>query len=297
MEKQIPISSTAVADVAEVEGVHEIAPDLAYQRHMVVNVVYYGIPGAHSGEWVLIDTGMPGSAGEIERAAAKRFAEGARPLSIILTHGHSDHVGALIDLCMNWNIEVYAHPLEFPYLDGRSPYPPPDPSVSSGMMAKTSPMLGRGPIDVSQWLQPLPEDGSVPGMPGWRWLHTPGHTPGHVSLWREEDRTIIAGDAFVTTAQESIYAVMTQREELHGPPQYFTTDWTAAKESVQNLAALEPELAVTGHGRALRGPEMRSALRALATRFDQVAVPSRGRYVSEPARADESGVTFVPPEL
>ena len=296
MEKQVPIESWAVADLAEVDGVHEITADIGYERHMVVNVIYYGRPGAQAGEWVLVDAGLPGSAGAIERTASKRFAKEAPPLAIILTHGHTDHVGGLRDLCDEWNVDVYAHPLEFPYLDGRSPYPPPDPSVSSGMMAKTSPMLGRGPIDVSQWLKPLPENGTVPGMPGWRWIHTPGHTPGHVSLWRDSDRTIIAGDAFVTTAQESIYAVMTQREEMHGPPQYFTTDWVAAKRSVEELARLKPDRVVTGHGRALGGESMRAALDALARDFDSVAVPAKGRYVSEPARADETGVTYVPPE-
>lgn len=69
------------------------------------------------------------------------------------------------------------------------------------------PLFPRRPIDVSRWLQRLPEDGSVPQMPGWRWIHTPGHTPGHISFWRERDRTIIAGDAFITTNQESAYAV------------------------------------------------------------------------------------------
>jgi hypothetical protein len=39
-------------------------------------------------------------------------------------------------------------------------------------------------------------------MPGWRWMHTPGHTEGHVCLFRNSDRTLIAGDAFTTTKQE-----------------------------------------------------------------------------------------------
>jgi hypothetical protein len=46
-----------------------------------------------------------------------------------------------------------------------------------------------------------------------------------VSIWREEDRALIAGDAFITTDQESAYAVLRQEPELHGPPQYFTPDW------------------------------------------------------------------------
>ena len=55
MEKQVPIDSSARADLGKVEGVHEVTGDLGYQRHAIVNVVYYGLP--NSREWVLIDTG------------------------------------------------------------------------------------------------------------------------------------------------------------------------------------------------------------------------------------------------
>ena len=60
---------------------------------------------------------------------------------------------------------------------------PPDPSVGGGLMSPLSPLYPREPVDVSRRLQALPADGSVPAMPGWRWVHTPGHAPG-VSLWR-----------------------------------------------------------------------------------------------------------------
>jgi glyoxylase-like metal-dependent hydrolase (beta-lactamase superfamily II) len=119
-------------------------------------------------------------------------------------------------------------------------------------------------------------------MPGWQWIHTPGHTNGHISLWCESDRTLIAGDAFITTAQESAYAVLAQQPELHGPPMYYTSDWEAAGESVAKLAKLEPEVVVTGHGPALHGPKMRGALHELAERFKVVAVPAQGRYVNRP---------------
>jgi glyoxylase-like metal-dependent hydrolase (beta-lactamase superfamily II) len=145
------------------------------------------------------------------------------------------------------------------------------------LMAVLSRFYPRDPIDVGSRLRALPADGSVPGMPGWQWLHTPGHTDGHVSFWRVADRTMIVGDAFITTKQESAYAVATQEVELHGPPMYFTPDWESARESVRRLARLEPELAVTGHGRALGGPEMRRALHVLADRFDTVARPKHGR--------------------
>ena len=90
-------------------------------------------------------------------------------------------------------------------------------------------------------------------MPEWRWLHTPGHAPGHISLWREADRALIVGDAFITTAQESAYAVATQQPELHGPPMYFTPNWIAARSSVETLAALQPGIVITGHGPAMEG--------------------------------------------
>ena len=132
-------------------------------------------------------------------------------------------------------------------------------------------------------------------MPGWRWLHTPGHTPGHISLWCEATRTVIAGDAFITTDQESAYAVAVQRPQLHGPPMYYTQDWAAAAESVRKLADLDPDIAVTGHGRAVAGDELRSSLRKLAVEFDRIAIPERGRYVEHPASI-ESGDAYRSPE-
>ena len=90
---------------------------------------------------------------------------------------------------------------------------------------------------------------------------------------------LVAGDAFITTSQESAYAVAVQRPELHGPPMYYTTDWEQARESVRRLAGLDPEFVVTGHGRPMEGEDMRAALRLLAHDFDRIAVPERGRYL------------------
>jgi len=281
---QIPLSKRASADVPQDDNVRDdktrqLGPDLAYRQIAIVNVIFVGLPDCGDNGWILIDAGLPGSAPDIRSTARARFGGSGRPRAILLTHGHFDHVGALETLSREWDVPVYAHPQELPYLNGTRPYPPADPSVGGGVMALLSPLFPTRPVDVSERLRPLPDDGSVPGMPGWRWLHTPGHAPGHVSFWRQSDRMLVVGDAFITTKQESVYSAVTQKPEMHGPPMYFTPDWNSARESVQALAALAPETVVTGHGQAMRGPEMRAALDELARRFDDVAVPATGRYV------------------
>lgn len=287
MARQIPMARRGFQ-------AHELLSDLAYQRIAIVNAVFVGASDAGDRGWVLVDTGVPGSRRLIRAAARARFGREARPVAIVLTHAHFDHVGAVKALAREWDVPVYAHELEAPYLRGEASYPPPDPSVGGGLMARAAPMYPRGPVDVGARLQPLPEDGRVPFLPGWRWLHTPGHTPGHVSLWREEDRALIVGDAFVTTRQESAYHAATQRPEMHGPPTYFTTDWQAAHATVAGLAKLEPETIVTGHGRPMKGPQMRDALHRLARDFADVAIPAHGRYVAHPARAQDGSAYARP---
>jgi glyoxylase-like metal-dependent hydrolase (beta-lactamase superfamily II) len=266
-----------------------IAPGVFRLCTLMVNV-YFVESGERS--WVLVDTGMRGYAGHIQREAERIF--NTPPVAILLTHGHFDHIGGLPRLAHQWGVPVYAHPLEMPYLMGRSKYPPPDPTAGGGAQSWLSPLFSRGPIDLDGQAHMLPSNGAVPGLPSWRWLATEGHSPGHVSFFRESDRTLIAGDAVVTTRQESMICALTERPRVWRPPAYFTCDWIAARRSVERLAALEPSVLATGHGRALAGPEMRAALWSLAVRFDEV-MPSTGRYVPYPAIADEHGVVHVPP--
>jgi glyoxylase-like metal-dependent hydrolase (beta-lactamase superfamily II) len=279
------------------DGTLPVAADVGCLRTAIVNVFFCGLPGAGDREWVLVDAGVAGSALKIAAAAKARFGAESRPACIVLTHGHFDHVGALHTLAEKWDVPIYAHPLELPYLDGRDAYPPPDPTVGGGAMARMSPLYPRGPYDFTPRLRSLPANGSVPGLPGWRWVPTPGHSPGHVSLFRDADRALIAGDAFVTTRQESFTAVMEQRPEVNGPPMYFTHDWGAARRSVEALAALQPASVGTGHGPPLHGGSMRAALDMLARDFEMLAVPDDGRYVRQPARFDENGVVSVPPSI
>ena len=79
-------------------------------------------------------------------------------------------------------------------------------------------------------------------------LHTPGHTPGHVSLYREADGVLLAADAFATMNLDSWTAYLTCERELNRPSPPFTFDWCIAHRSIEKLAGLEPKVVAAGHG-------------------------------------------------
>ena len=270
--KNIPVTS-----VGNGIGI-EVLPDLFSYTNKIVNFHLVGNPTTK--DFVLVDAGMPNSAEEIISVVESRFGENSSPKAIILTHGHFDHVGSIIELVKRWEVLVYAHPLEIPFLTGQQSYPEPDPTVEGGMVAKMSSIFPNMPIDLGNNVEALPFDGTVPHMTGFKWIHTPGHSPGHISLFRENDGALIVGDAFVTVKQEYLYKVLTQQQEISGPPRYFTTDWAAAKESVTKLAQLKPTVAVTGHGLSMTGELLTNSLEKLVENFDEIAKPSYGKYVN-----------------
>jgi glyoxylase-like metal-dependent hydrolase (beta-lactamase superfamily II) len=251
-------------------------------------------PGAAKG-WVLVDTGLKGSAGKIIAMAEDLFGPGTRPAAIVLTHGHGDHAGGLEELLKIWNVPVYAHALELPYLTGLSSYPPADPSLSDGLMSLLSVFFPTAPINLGTKVKTIDMEEGIPELPEWKIVHTPGHTPGHISLFLPINSTLVVGDAFSTTKAESALYSFSPLKKLTGPPRYFTTNWEAAAESVRRLTALEPRTVAAGHGPVMRGRELHDELHELADNFEQLAVPAKGRYVGHPAIADEMGVKYIPP--
>lgn len=257
----------------------QVRNDVYYYTDQIVNICFIGSPD--SKDWILIDTGMPKSAPEIKAVIEDRFGKDNKPAAIIMTHGHFDHVGGLVDLVDEWGVPVYAHELEIPFLTGEKEYPEPDSTVEGGMVAKMSGMFPHGPVNIGGAVKALPADGTVPGMDEWKWIHTPGHAPGHVSFFREEDRTLLSGDAVITVKQDSFYNVLMQNPELNGPPRYLTTDWQAAWDSVKKLAALNPSLLVPGHGTSMEDEELTNGLNELVENFGDVAIPDYGKYIDK----------------
>lgn len=268
-------------------AITRIAPDVGWLPVSFVNVYFIGQPG---GQWWLVDAGIPGRASQIASAAEGRFGAGSKPEAIILTHGHFDHAGSAAQLAKKWDVPIYAHRMELPYLDGRSSYPPPDPTIG-GAIAFLSRFMPAGPYNFGDRLREL-HPNELPGLSGWEWLPTPGHSAGHISLFRPSDRVLLAGDAIATMDMDSWSGLISGKQVLARGGAPFNSDWEATRASVEKLAQLRPDVIGCGHGIPMTKDDVATRLEHFAQHFPALRC---GRYAHEPARADESGVVSVPP--
>ena len=200
-----------------------VAPGVWRLKDIFVNV--YIIQNREGTEWVLVDTGLKSTASKIKNLVTELFGSGSTPKAIIMTHAHFDHHGSLLQLAEEWNAPVYCHHQEKPYLTGRASYPPPDPSVGGGAMALMSFAFPKKPINAEEYLRELPVDGTVPDLEDWRWIHTPGHTPGGTRwTWRScegtrcldmvyaDSQTPVSADGFLFTHNSTYPAAIADFE-------------------------------------------------------------------------------------
>ena len=183
---------------------------------------------------VLVDAGT--------RHAAKRILRQLNGRTItahVLTHAHPDHQGASHEVCETLRIPLWcgerdADAMQDGRIMERQPKHPINTLIGWVMPGPAHPVARR-----------LREGDEVAGF---QVLDVPGHSAGHIALWREDDRTLICGDVFTNID------TLTGIPGLHEPKSFFTPDPDRNRESMRRLAALEPAVVFFGHGRPLRDP-------------------------------------------
>ncbi|WP_258131601.1 MBL fold metallo-hydrolase [Bacillus cereus] len=173
---------------------------------------------------VLIDTGFPGQIEDIQVEMEKVGVSFDKLKVVILTHQDIDHIGSLPELLQRCrsNIKVYAHELDKPYIEGELPLLK-DGNIENRPKGKVSDTVIDG--------QELPYCGGI------LILHTPGHTPGHISLYLKQSKILVAGD--------SMYSVNGVLGGIHAPT---TLNIMEARQSLKKYLNLHIESVVCYHG-------------------------------------------------
>jgi glyoxylase-like metal-dependent hydrolase (beta-lactamase superfamily II) len=206
---------------------HQIAPDVFHIPLTPRNGVNAYLIGD-----VLVDTGVSASAGKLRKVVEEKDVK-----AIALTHAHGDHAGSAKKLGLPvWAGAADRAATESGKAVKKDPFNKPGISAIAGLL---------GDFPAVPVARDLREGDEIAA--GFTVLDTPGHSPGHVSYWRAEDRVLICGDVFFNMN------LLTTVPGLHQPPGPFTPDPALNRESERKLAALEPSTAGFGHGPVLQG--------------------------------------------
>ena len=206
----------------------------------------------------LIDTGMPGSAPAILKAAQNL----GQPIRrIVLTHAHYDHIRSLDALHQALpEAEVMASARDARFLAGDRSLDASEPQLK---------LRGGYPTVATRPTRFL-ADGDLVGS--LRVIGTPGHTPGHIALLDTRDGSLIAGDAFQTRGGMAVAGTL---KWLLPFPAMATWDRPTALASARVLRALNPSRLATGHGEVAEQP-----LAAMDRAIAEAASALRGMQAS-----------------
>ncbi|HEY7891610.1 MAG TPA: MBL fold metallo-hydrolase [Solirubrobacteraceae bacterium] len=157
-----------------------------------------------------------------------------------LTHVHPDHQGSSHAVCQRLQIPLWCGADDVPAME--VPGSVVGPGVPRWLRRVQERLWIGPPHPVARALREGDE------VAGFTVLETPGHTRGHIALWRESDRVLIMGDVL------NNMNILTGVPGLHEPLPMFTPDRAANRASARRLAELRPALACFGHGPVLRDP-------------------------------------------
>jgi hydroxyacylglutathione hydrolase len=163
--------------------------------------------------------------------------EGREISMLALTHVHPDHQGVAKDVCEARGIPLACHAEDVDAMEGRRPVQ--EASADNPVNRLIASIWQGPPYRVERVL----EEGDE--VAGFRVVHAPGHSRGHVLFFRESDRVVICGDVI----RNMSYA--TGLPGIKEPPPLFTYDMEENRRSIRRLAELNPSLILPGHGPAV----------------------------------------------
>ncbi len=197
------------------------------------------------GALLLVDCGYTGFLPNLEAAISAAGFDCGSLTHVVITHQDHDHVGALAALVRKYpHIRVLAGESEVPYIDGTEKslrlsqaeamqaLLPPEERTFGEAFCRLLRQVEPARVDL-----PLQDGDRLPGCPDTRVIATPGHTPGHISLYLEARRTVITGDAAVP--ENGVLTLANPR---------FTLDEKNARTSLEKLLALDPDTWICYHG-------------------------------------------------
>lgn len=199
-----------------------LARDVHQLRGMPPNVINVYVVGG-----VLVDAGTPGA-----RRRILRQIRGHEMSAHVVTHAHPDHFGSSHAVC-----EATGLPLWTGELDARAV----ETACPVAAEGRVPSLMGRMKMPPGHRVARRLHEGDE--VEGFTVLDVPGHSPGHIALWRSEDRTLICGDVFFNLPR------------LGPPPAFLTVDPERNRASMRRLADLRPALVLFGHGPPLRDPD------------------------------------------
>ena len=202
------------------------------------------------GTLMLVDAGMQADGKRIlEFIGSKMRRKPSEVKTIVITHCHVDHTRGLAAVKAATGAKVAVHEADADFVSGKKRYPSPGGAMGFAFSVM-SPFFRTTPVDPDILLK----EGDTIGRLAV--FHTPGHTPGSISLYDRQDRVLFVGD----TARF-------MKGRLEGPPPRFTQHMDQAKASIEMLSSLDFEVMLSGHGEPMRSPDAPKMMNQLSKKL------------------------------